>query len=400
MKPLTRKQWIAVGVTLAVVVVAIVLGVVFGLRARSAVTTAAMLPPPVLLKSPPQPDLRHNVRAAVAAAFAAKPPKNFPIDAVATWVDGSDEGWRARVARAFQQERRASPTVVHAAAREPMRIPAGGSLHDELYFNVHLAAAHMPWLRTYFVVTERPQRPGWWPASGRVGSVELKLVHHDQIVCAPYTALPTYNSAAIQTWLHNVPGLAEHFVLFDDDFFVGRPLARNNFFTAAGEPVTAMHAMNMAAIPKQQQQQSLWNRICINTRAMALAAAGDAKPMVVPPHTCVPIVKSLYAQMLTRWFPYETGAFKRFRSPDTDFTPQYVHLAILSLLGRVKSPRTPVRTWFHFGGGFAPALRAAHGELPHMFCINDSITEEERALLDGIVDGLKQHEPKWRLPHK
>ena len=334
----------------------------------------------------PNPTLRATIAAETKAAFATKPPRDFPIDAVVTWVDGKDDGWRARVAAALKQEKQAFPSVMHGTAREPLRPPPNG--HDELYFNMHLAAAHMPWLRTYYVVCERPQKPVWWPANGKIGSVRVELVHHDQIVAPPMRTIPTYNSAAIQTWLHNIPGLSEHFVLFDDDFFVGQPLARSDFFSTSGKPVTHMHVLNIGAIPSVVAHQSLWNRICMNTRRMAFQAVNDKRPMLVPPHVCVPIRKSLYGAMLTRWFPHESGAFKRFRSPETDFTPHYLHLAICALLGYVKPQRSKLTSWFHFGGHFGPALRAAHGVLPHFFCINDSISDGERKALDKVVDAL------------
>ena len=48
----------------------------------------------------PNPTLRATIAAETKAAFATKPPRDFPIDAVVTWVDGNDDGWRARVAAA------------------------------------------------------------------------------------------------------------------------------------------------------------------------------------------------------------------------------------------------------------------------------------------------------------
>ena len=396
----TRKRNIMIGVVIAVVVLLAVLAAVLAIhlqhngRISSSHKTSVALqrgsdsskPRSLAAAAEPRIAPRPDVVAAVKRAFATRPPKDFPIDAVATWVDGADSAWRQRVADAYKTEKQTFPSVMHAAAREPTALPPNG--HDELYFNVHLAAANLPWLRNYFVVTERPQKPKWWPASGKVGTVSLVLVHHDDIVGPPLLTQPMYNSAGIQTWLHYIPGLAEHFVLFDDDCFVGRPMKRTDFFKASGKPVTNMHVMNVAAIPTEPRQQTLWNRICLNSRRMAMAAAGNRKPMVVPPHVCVPVVKSLYGAMLTQWFPQETAAFKRFRAPETDFTPQYVHLAILSMMGYVKQHRMAVDTWFHFGGQFAPALTAAKGKLPHLFCINDSLSAAERKLLDAAVDSL------------
>ncbi len=50
----------------------------------------------------------------------------------------------------------------------------------------------------------------------------------------PADALPTFNSHAIESALHKVPDLAEHFVYLNDDFFLGRPLGPESFFNPAG----------------------------------------------------------------------------------------------------------------------------------------------------------------------
>jgi hypothetical protein len=50
----------------------------------------------------------------------------------------------------------------------------------------------------------------------------------------PADALPTFNSHAIETSLHHIPGLAEHWLYFNDDFFLGRPLRPEALFSPAG----------------------------------------------------------------------------------------------------------------------------------------------------------------------
>ena len=47
-------------------------------------------------------------------------------------------------------------------------------------------------------------------------------------------ALPTFNSHAVESQLHHIDGLAEHFLYCNDDMFFGRPVAASMFFTPAG----------------------------------------------------------------------------------------------------------------------------------------------------------------------
>jgi hypothetical protein len=47
--------------------------------------------------------------------------------------------------------------------------------------------------------------------------------------------LPTFNSHAIESRLHRIEGLSEHFLYFNDDVFLGRPVKPENFFLGSGQ---------------------------------------------------------------------------------------------------------------------------------------------------------------------
>lgn len=46
----------------------------------------------------------------------------------------------------------------------------------------------------------------------------------------PPEVLPTFSSHAIEMNLHRIPGLTEHFVYFNDDTFLIRPVSETAFF--------------------------------------------------------------------------------------------------------------------------------------------------------------------------
>ncbi|WP_028652955.1 stealth conserved region 3 domain-containing protein [Nocardioides halotolerans] len=144
----------------------------------------------------------------------------FPVDVVVTWVDGNDPAWdRAR------RERLAGVTGTATTRESSGR--ARFVSRDELRHclrSVHLFA---PWVRRIHLVTAG-QVPEWLDAS----HPQVSVVDHTQIL--PADALPTFNSHAIEAALHHVPDLAEHFVYLNDDFFLGRPLGPETFFTPAG----------------------------------------------------------------------------------------------------------------------------------------------------------------------
>ena len=377
MKPRHWWTWLIVALCALVIVAVVVTTVVLCVPSRA--SSALSGPAPQLAKRDPV------LAAAVEAAWKARPPVRPVIDAVVTWVDGRDAAWRAAAATAYAQDRSRDGTVGHAPSREPEPDPPGG--RDELYYNVRSVARFMPWVRTYHVVTARPHVPGWWPADGRLGNLRLALVHHDQIAPAGHT-LPTYSSGAIQRWIHRIPDLAEQFVLFDDDFFVGQPMAPKDFFTpGTGLPVVRMYPVDMQALGAAVASNSpnLWRRMCANT-ARAIQAATSARQPHFPDHVPVPCLRSQYGALVDAWFPRETAAFKRFRGLG-DFTLQYALLGILHARGRTAALRSNARTAFYHTGTFGVDMVSHGGRLPHLFCIQDRMSAEDRAMLDMLLMG-------------
>ncbi len=146
---------------------------------------------------------------------------NFPIDVVYTWVDGDDPEWDAkRAERLAGLTGTARTKESSGAARFVSR--------DELRFSMRSIHLFAPWVRTIHLVTAG-QVPKWL-----VDHPQVRVVDHAEVM--PADALPTFNSHAIESCLHKIPGLAEHFIYFNDDFLLGRPLSPRTFFNAGGQP--------------------------------------------------------------------------------------------------------------------------------------------------------------------
>jgi hypothetical protein len=140
---------------------------------------------------------------------------SFPIDVVYTWVDGDDPDWdAARAAREGPDVRREVAGRARFRSRDELRYSLRG---------VHLFA---PWVRHIHLVTAG-QRPSWL-----ADHPSVTVVDHRDIL--PADALPTFNSQAIETSLHKIPGLAEHFVYVNDDVFLARPARPERFFSPGG----------------------------------------------------------------------------------------------------------------------------------------------------------------------
>lgn len=142
-----------------------------------------------------------------------------PIDAVYTWVDDSDPEWqRERAGISPHRDQLASDALSRSRTVD----------HGELRYSLRSLASFAGWIRHVWIVTSG-QTPSWL----NVDHPKLTVVTHEQIFSDP-SALPTFNSHAIESQLHHIEGLAEHFIYLNDDVFFGRPVSPELFFHGNG----------------------------------------------------------------------------------------------------------------------------------------------------------------------
>lgn len=143
------------------------------------------------------------------------------VDAVITWVDGNDPAHRAKLA-AYLQSIGGRPPPAAKAAR----------FHDsgEIDWCVASIMRHAPWIDRIFIVTDG-QVP---PFLGRIASTAWRdriiPVDHRALFAGMERYLPTFNSRSIISALWRIPGLADDFIYFNDDFSLLRPVREADFF--------------------------------------------------------------------------------------------------------------------------------------------------------------------------
>jgi len=157
--------------------------------------------------------------------FAAGTPPadipSFPIDVVYTWVDGDDPSW-IRQKEIFQATNSASNGNAKVADDERFHS------RNELKYSLRSLQEFAPWIRTIYIVTAG-QCPDWL----NTHHPKIRLVDHREIY-TDHRCLPTFNSSGIETQLHHLPDLAEKFLYFNDDFFLGQHCQASDFFLGNG----------------------------------------------------------------------------------------------------------------------------------------------------------------------
>jgi len=139
-----------------------------------------------------------------------------PIDLVITWVDSGDPVWKQR------RDHHLGNTQ-----NNEKRLPDSENTNIEIEAAIRLALINMTFVRKIIIFTMRPQRPKClsWLCSDKI-----QVVHHDQVFDGDL-----FNSSSIESHVHNIPGLAEHFIYSNDDFYTLHPVKKNTFFTRDGK---------------------------------------------------------------------------------------------------------------------------------------------------------------------
>jgi hypothetical protein len=143
------------------------------------------------------------------------------VDAVYTYVDHSDPVWRRNFEAYMNTVRhRKRRSVTHTQVDLDEERAKKGFLEFNRFRNWNELRYSMRSLFTYgksfirniyLVVSGPSQVPKWLNTS----NPRIRIVHHDQLF--EKRQLPTYNSLAIESVLHRIPGLSYHFLYMNND---------------------------------------------------------------------------------------------------------------------------------------------------------------------------------------
>ena len=139
--------------------------------------------------------------------------KKMEIDFVVTWVDMDDPVWKEEFHRYSGKIDNSVNEISEARFRD----------YGFLKYWFRGVEKFAPWVRKVHFVTSG-QKPEWLDEN----HPKLNLVSHSDYIPKKY--LPVFNSNLIEIYMHKIPDLSEHFVYFNDDFFITNHLSPTRFF--------------------------------------------------------------------------------------------------------------------------------------------------------------------------
>jgi hypothetical protein len=267
---------------------------------------------------------------------------SMPIDVVITWVDGSDTLHLSKINTALT----ALGFTPRSAA--PTRFASNGEIFQCLQ-SIHKFA---PFIRKIFIVTDN-QRPDFESQNELESSLlaKIQIIDHSEIFRDYLEYLPTFNSRSIEVMLYRIPDLSEHYIYFNDDVSLIKPVKPSDFFIE-GQPILRGKFNRLLSFRIKKWAQNIFSRftrIKFNayknygfTMSQALAAKlAGYKPnkvflLVHDPH---PLRKSTFENFFnTHPDILEINIRDKFRS-DTQF-----NVAALACHLEIKNGNTQVRS--------------------------------------------------------
>jgi Stealth protein CR2, conserved region 2/Stealth protein CR4, conserved region 4/Stealth protein CR3, conserved region 3/Stealth protein CR1, conserved region 1 len=308
----------------------------------------------------------------------------FDIDMVFSWVDGNDPEFRARRAAAMTDQVLGEGDDADARIRQI----------DELKYALRSVHAFAPWVRRIFIATDSPV-PEWLAPHPKVTVVRAADHFTDP------SALPVYNSHAVESQLHHIPGLAEHFLYSNDDMFFGRALPPTMFFSPGGVTKFIEAGTRIGLGPNHPERSGFENAARVN-RQLLWEKFGKIITRHLE-HTAAPLRKSVLCE-LEREFSNDFARTQasRFRaSTDISVTNSLYHYYAL-MTGRAVQHESAKMLYVD------TTLRSGLEKLPKLlkkrkfdfFCLNDGsfpeVSARERAEVVGeFLDGYFPVPAPW-----
>lgn len=216
--------------------------------------------------------------------------KPFKIDLVVPYVDNTDPIW-CNMFNKYNDE-------IKTATDTANRFRANTNFF-RLFFRC--VECNMSWIDNIFLlVSTESQVPDW------LDKKKVKIITHANFI--PMTFLPTFNSGTIEMFLQNIPGLSEHFIYANDDFFMIKPCTYLDFFTEDGSKCKFNYLYDT------DSSRNMWRQMCRNNHDVIFGTHNIERFMRLD-HEFRPYLKSQMAACFLEHRAAIENSISRFRAP-------------------------------------------------------------------------------------
>ena len=183
-----------------------------------------------------------------------KLPNDMKIDAVITWVDGDDPRHKAKREQYGDRRIFAQDDVAGSTRYKSL---------GEIFYCIASLNRFAPWLNKIYIVTDEqnPMVEEFLHRHFPEGAIPMEIVDHKVIFRGYEEYLPTFNSISIESMTWRIPGLAEHYIEFNDDLILAGAVHLSHVFVVL-DPAFQLFLSVDRQIVVVLQWQAIQNVVC------------------------------------------------------------------------------------------------------------------------------------------
>lgn len=275
--------------------------------------------------------------------------KSYNIDLVVPYVDNTDPSWQ----KLFNKYN--NTVIKNTQTTADMRFRSQDNFFRYFFRSIE---KNMPWISNiYLLVMGKSQVPSW------LDTTKVRIITHDQFIPKEY--LPTFNSSVIELFLHNIPGLSEHFIYVNDDFYAWTKMTADNFFDFK----TNSCLFNIISEKKDPKTGHEWWQMCQNNHDL-IYNTKHSIPYLRLDHEFRPYLKSYWKQCYEQNKLQINNSLSMFRTAN-NYTC-YLYSLYLNKQGKRKA--SSLKLGYLSSNSNDTVIKTTLQEA-NMLCINDTADE-------------------------
>ncbi|MEO9969976.1 MAG: hypothetical protein ABJG15_09145 [Hyphomonadaceae bacterium] len=249
------------------------------------------------------------------------------IDAVYSWVNPNDENWKMQ----FEEHINDAEASNHRLStrglttrRKLKRRSVSFENGEGLKYSLRSLFKFAPWIRHIYIVSNCPP-PSWLDESHQ----KITWVYHETIMSLDN--LPTFNPNAVDSAIHKIPNLGDHYLYLQDTIFLTKPTEKSDFFTPAGLAMIRLTLDGLVHGDLRERDPDFLNA-ARNSQRLIIEEFGQV-PTKLHNYSPLSVVRSVAATCEQNFAKaYQSTRARRFSSID-DISPRaflYPHFALMS----------------------------------------------------------------------